>query len=96
MENLNAEQVKKALKRCASGGRCKGCVRENITTYTIEGCMGMLLGEALALIESQEERIKELALRLGVSEMSVWNWENGRNPSFASKREIDEFAKTIK
>ena len=39
---------------------------------------------------------EELALRLGVSEMSVWAWENGRNPSFASKRAIDEFAKTIK
>ena len=39
---------------------------------------------------------EELALRLGVSDVSVWNWENGRNPSFASKRAIDEFAKTIK
>ena len=39
---------------------------------------------------------EELALRLGVSEMSVWAWENGRNPSFASKRAIDEFARKIK
>ena len=39
---------------------------------------------------------EELALRLGVSEVSVWNWENGRNPSFASKRAIDEFARKIK
>lgn len=39
---------------------------------------------------------EELALRLGVSEMSVWAWENGRNPSFASKRSIDEFARKIK
>ena len=39
---------------------------------------------------------EELALRLGVSEMSVWAWENGRNPSFASKRAIDEFASRVK
>lgn len=64
MENLNAEELKQALKRCASGGRCKGCVRENITTYTIEGCMGVLLGEALALIESQDQKIFELEKRL--------------------------------
>lgn len=39
---------------------------------------------------------QELALRLGVSENSVGGWEKGRNPSFASKRAIDEFARKIK
>ena len=39
---------------------------------------------------------QELALRLGVSENSVGGWEKGRNPSFASKRAIDEFASKIK
>ena len=40
---------------------------------------------------------EELALRLGVSEMSVWAWENGRQiPSMKSQRIIDEFAKSIK
>lgn len=39
---------------------------------------------------------QELALRLGVSEYSVWLWEHGKNPSFASKRAIDEFARKIK
>lgn len=54
-------------------------------------------GEFLLRIrETAKITQEELALRLGVSEMSVWNWENGRNPSFASKRAIDEFAKTIK
>ena len=50
----------------------------------------------LRIRETAKITQEELALRLGVSEMSVWNWENGRNPSFASKRAIDEFAKTIK
>ncbi len=39
---------------------------------------------------------EEFALRCGVSETSVWSWENGKNPSFASKRAIDEFARKIK
>ena len=54
-------------------------------------------GEFLLRIrETAKITQEELALRLGVSEVSVWNWENGRNPSFASKRAIDEFAKKIK
>jgi transcriptional regulator with XRE-family HTH domain len=50
----------------------------------------------LRIRETAKITQEELALRLGVSEMSVLAWENGRNPSFASKRAIDEFAKTIK
>ena len=50
----------------------------------------------LRIRETAKITQEELALRLGVSEMSVWAWENGRNPSFASKRAIDEFAKSIR
>ena len=50
----------------------------------------------LRIRETAKITQEELALRLGVSEMSVWAWELGRNPSFASKRANDEFAKTIK
>lgn len=37
----------------------------------------------LRIRETAKITQEELALRLGVSEMSVWAWENGRNPSFA-------------
>lgn len=86
MENLNAEKVKEVLKRCASGGRCKGCVRENITTYTIEGCMGMLLGEAIALIESQEQRI-------GAQDMTI---SELRQRAEKAEHDADRYAQKIK
>lgn len=38
----------------------------------------------------------DFALRLGYTRQSVGAWENGREPSLATKREIDEFARKIK
>lgn len=38
----------------------------------------------------------EFAERLGYSDRTVWNWENGANVPLYSQRVVDEFAKTIK
>lgn len=59
MENLNAEQVKKALDCCTSY-----CDKDNCPYKTHDfpiACMTMRMVDALALINSQEQRIKELA-----------------------------------
>jgi 7-keto-8-aminopelargonate synthetase-like enzyme len=55
MENLNAEAVKKALE-CCTLGDCYPCPYGNIGT----GCRDKMSEDALALITSQEQRIKEL------------------------------------
>lgn len=59
MENLNAEQVKKALECWASGNACEGsrCELFEISPDTCDRWLGR---NALALITSQEQRIKEL------------------------------------
>lgn len=73
MENLNAETVKKALECCTRGRKSKedrpcldchynecnlvGGTSERQTTGT---CQGWLMKDALALINSQGQRIKEL------------------------------------
>jgi type I site-specific restriction endonuclease len=54
MENLNAEQVKKTLECCIEG-ECENCPYDEETS-----CREYLLHEALALINSQEQKIKEL------------------------------------
>lgn len=64
MENLNAEQVKKALECCTSGNSVSACM-SGCPLYEKEDCECInddtaLLKYALALINSQEQRIKEL------------------------------------
>jgi hypothetical protein len=54
MENLNAETVKKALELCANEWYCGLC------EFTEKEC-ALIKKNALALINSLEERIKELA-----------------------------------
>lgn len=56
MENLNAEQVKKALECCALGD-CTPCPYHQLYV----GCRDRMAEDALALINSQEQRIGELA-----------------------------------
>ena len=58
MENLNAEKIKKALEFCKSPKltKCDGCPREQEDGH----CMYRLNEDALSLINSQEQRIKEL------------------------------------
>lgn len=56
MENLNAVQVKMALERCTSGEGCGDCPRE----LSYGGCFRQVMINALALINSQEQRIWEL------------------------------------
>ena len=62
MGNLNAETVKKALECCNTIGGCKVC------PYSCNGkpidngeCGEKVSLDALALINSQEQRIRELA-----------------------------------
>ena len=57
MENLNAEQVKKALECCITDS-CISCPYDDVGVYS--QCVPTLLENALALINSQEQRIKEL------------------------------------
>ena len=61
MENLNAEQIKKVLEHCVNWTAeigCKGCPYE-------ENCIDQdVMKDALALINSQEQRIKELTEEL--------------------------------
>lgn len=54
MENLNAEQVKKALGDCLAGD-CEPCAYRKIFD-----CRDSMCFDALALINSQEQRIGEL------------------------------------
>lgn len=63
MENLNAEQIIRALECCANGG---WCIRDGCPLYKddefgdIEKCTSELSKNALALIKSQDQRIAEL------------------------------------
>lgn len=65
MENLNAEQIIKALECCTVGigTECEKCPYMR-TAY----CNDVLKKEVLALITSQEQRIKEL----GEENVSKW------------------------
>lgn len=54
---LNAEMIKKALECCVSLGGCQKCSYRERGSVT---CMYDLRSDALALINSQEQRIKEL------------------------------------
>ena len=61
MENLNAEQIKSDLEHCKFGKDkpiCEGC---NYKPWIKPRCFGLLCSNALALINSQEQRIGELA-----------------------------------
>jgi hypothetical protein len=71
MENLNAEQVKKALGSCYPIGatRCKECPYSkngsvNILFTETHTCYDQMAIDALALINSQEQRIGELTEEL--------------------------------
>lgn len=57
MENLNAEQIKKALKCCITDS-CFSCPYDDVGVYS--QCVPTLLDNALALINSQEQQIAEL------------------------------------
>ena len=63
MENLNAEKVKVALDWCSKLRLCVDCPMraEGYFSHSGNACRQALMANALALIESQEQRIKELA-----------------------------------
>lgn len=68
MENLNAEQIKKALECCHTplASDCNDCGYRGQSVENGEyiGCSNRLMADALALITSQEQRIKELTEEL--------------------------------
>ena len=59
---LNAEQIKKALECCVttSAGDCNKCGYKGKKRNIFITCTNCLISDALALINSQEQRIKEL------------------------------------
>lgn len=57
---LNREEMIKALECCTSGRPCRECAYKSKSTDTF-GCRKKCLIDALFLINSQEQRIKELA-----------------------------------
>lgn len=64
MENLNSEQIKKALECCASPTQmCKDCPMPEEVKDDCR-CMETISRNALALIKSQEQRIKELTAKV--------------------------------
>ena len=100
MENLNAEQVKKALECCIKN-QCENCCQCG-NWHEQWNCMTSLMKNALALINSQEQRIKELAAeneRLKAQKYYIHS--DGRIemiPTVESVRAdtIDEFVKMVK
>jgi hypothetical protein len=65
---LNAEQIKKALECCKTplASDCENCsyTGKRLEDGVYEGCVNCLVGDALALINSQEQKIFELENRL--------------------------------
>lgn len=55
----NTEQIIKALECCRYGGRCAEC-----PCFEMPNCQAMVNENAIALINSQEQRIKELDVAL--------------------------------
>lgn len=62
---LNAEQIKKALECCKTplASDCENCsyTGKRLEDGVYEGCVNCLVGDALALITSLEQRIEELS-----------------------------------
>ena len=61
MKNLNAEQIKKAFEHCINKKDCSDCVIKDKEPRS--GCLGrprVFFKSALDLINSQEQKIKEL------------------------------------
>ena len=84
MENLNAEQVKKALECCATK---QFCAFDTPCPWEYMHGGNRLYADALALINSQEQRIKELTE------------ENERlraDNKMVSKRTVRKFVKMLK
>lgn len=67
MENLNAEQIKKALECCltTSESDCSDCGYRGRTRSCFLTCTNFLIADALALINSQEQRIEAYRQELG-------------------------------
>lgn len=81
MENLNAEQIKKALECCLVICYCNTCPYYKIGEHT-QVCTRKMAKDALTLINSQEQRIGELTeenerLRAEVNKLDALSDEMG-------------------
>lgn len=84
MENLNAEQVKKALELCYAEATCSECPYQKIC---FEVSQWQIMKDALALINSQEQRIGELE-----AECNQWrsDWEKNQKRWEIAYDELDK------
>jgi hypothetical protein len=75
MKNLNAEQIKKALECCKTplASDCENCsyTGKRLEDGVYEGCVNCLVGDALALITSQEQKIAELTEEFAVKVVTL-------------------------
>jgi septal ring factor EnvC (AmiA/AmiB activator) len=69
MENLNAEQIIKALECCSSKIGCKECPLQPKESLAI--CVTQISKYALALITSQEQKIAELTEEFAVKVVTL-------------------------
>ena len=86
MENLNAEQVKKALECCTNNDECVG----EECPYYATGCENNMPKDALALINSQEQRIGELAEEVEDLKVTLLAWTMALTTLKAVKKELTE------
>ena len=98
MENLNAEQVKKALECCVttSEGDCIACGYRGKKDGLFITCTNCLIADALALINSQEQRIaaqdmtiSELRQRCEKAEHDASRYEQRIKELEAKNRQYD-------
>jgi hypothetical protein len=88
MENLNAEQIKKALECCVttSAGDCKNCGYRGKSHDNFITCTNCLIADSLALITSQEQRI-------GAQDMTI---SELRQRAEKAEHDADRYAQRIK
>jgi len=94
MENLNAEQIKSDLEHCKFGKDkpiCEGC---NYKPWIKPRCFGLLCSNALALITSQEQRIKELTQANEMLSESYDHLEKTKDELLAERSRPAEVLKT--
>ena len=87
---LNAEQIKKALECCKTplASDCENCsyTGKRLEDGVYEGCVNCLVGDALALITSQEQRI-------GAQDMTI---SELRKRAEKAEHDADRYAQRIK
>lgn len=89
MENLNAEQVKKAYEHCITKVNCKGC------PCWCEDKKCTRREDTLALITSQEQRIKELTAEIEVLKADRDNYKEWYFKAVGEVKQLTEDYKSL-